>query len=259
MTDASISARKLDLGRVVRDTIAVLKKQAPLMFGASALLYLPVYLGSVLYTQSMMKASTSGDPTAALHVAASPFYWLLVLLGIFLGSFMYGFQLSLSIGELEGRPPTGQEAIQVGLKRCLPVFAASILFGLGVALGAVLLIVPGIILGIMWSVTLPAIVERGEVFAGFGHSRNLTRGNRWRIFGLLVATVIVMGVVQSILTALAGGSIVNTGQPPLTALVVIAIYSAAVAAIFMALLGALYVQLRELKGGGGESVAQVFS
>jgi hypothetical protein len=264
MTDTSTVQRKLDLARVLRDTFGIIKRQAALLFGLTFVLYLLPTAATTIYAVNISGKASSGDPEAALALFASPVYWVLLLLSILLGSFVYGYQLWIAISDLEGRTPTLQEALQVGLKRCLPILGAIALFGLGVGFGILLLIVPGIILGLMWAVTLPAVVERGGVFASFGRSRTLTRGNRWRIFGLFLALVIVAGVVQAILTGIVGaGATANgggaAGGATIFAMVVISLYSWLMAVVFTVLLGALYVQLRELKGGGGESVAQVFS
>jgi hypothetical protein len=174
---------------------------------------------------------------------------------------LYGFQLSIAISELEGRTLTAREGLQIGLKRCLALFAATLLVALGTSLGMIFLLVPGIILAVVWAVTLPAVVVRGGVLAGLQDSRDLTRGNRWRIFGLAVATFVVMLVVQGILGALFGGFNTNNNLSVMTAVgsLVLSAYSLAASVVLTAGSGALYVQLRELKGGGGESVAQVFS
>lgn len=257
MTDTALVPRKLDLARVLRDTFGIVKRQAALLFGPTFVLYLLPTLATTFYAQSISKTAASGDATAALAPVASPAYGGLLVVGVLLGCFVYGYQLWIAISDLEGRTPTVQEALQVGLKRCLPILGASILFGLGVGFGVLLIIVPGIILGIMWAVTLPAVVDRGGVFASFGQSRSLTRGNRWRIFGLFLVSVILTAIVQGILTAVVGAT--GTGTPSVFALLVIGVFSWLITIIFTVMLAALYVQLRELKGGGGESVAQVFS
>ena len=53
----------------------------------------------------------------------------------------------------------------------LPLIAVSILAGLGIAIGLVLLIVPGLILVTFWSVVAPVtVLERPGVFAAFSRS-----------------------------------------------------------------------------------------
>ena len=62
-----------------------------------------------------------------------------------------------------------------------PLLAVSVLFGIGVGIGFVLLIIPGLVLLVIWSVVAPVtVLERPGVFAAFGRSRELVRGNGWK-------------------------------------------------------------------------------
>lgn len=83
------------------------------------------------------------------------------------------------------------------LKRVKPqiwaIAGASILAALGVMVGLVLLIVPGLILLTWWSVILPVIVlERRGVLESFGRSRELVRGRGWSVFWVIVKTVLIL-------------------------------------------------------------------
>jgi hypothetical protein len=80
------------------------------------------------------------------------------------------------------------------------VAGASILAGIGIAIGLVLLIVPGLWLITIWAVIIPAIViERAGVLASFGRSRQLVRGHGWHVFGTLVLVFIIQIVVDIVL------------------------------------------------------------
>src|SRR5436190_13854730 len=69
----------------------------------------------------------------------------------------------------------------------LRLMAVSILTALGVAIGFALLIIPGLILLVLWSVVAPvSVLERPGVFAAFGRSRQLVSGNGWAVFGVIV-------------------------------------------------------------------------
>lgn len=87
-----------------------------------------------------------------------------------------------------------------------PLATVSILFGLGVAVGFILLIVPGLILMVMWCVVAPVtVLERPGVFAAFGRSRELVRGNGWNVFGVIVLVFLSVLVVSVAAGLLAGG------------------------------------------------------
>jgi hypothetical protein len=93
-----------------------------------------------------------------------------------------------------------------------PLAAVSILVGLGVAVGFILLIIPGLILMVIWSVVAPVtVLERPGVFAAFGRSRELVRGNGWNVFGVIVV-VFLSVVVVSVAAGLLAGSLGSVGR-----------------------------------------------
>jgi hypothetical protein len=82
------------------------------------------------------------------------------------------------------------------------VAVASLLAGLGIVLGLILLIVPGLFLLTIWAVIVPVIVlERTGVGASFGRSRQLVSGYGWNVFGTLV-TVFLLLIVADIVISL---------------------------------------------------------
>jgi lipid-A-disaccharide synthase-like uncharacterized protein len=79
-----------------------------------------------------------------------------------------------------------------------PLLAVSILFGIAVGIGFVLLIIPGLILMVIWSVVAPVtVLERPGVFAAFGRSRELVRGNGWAVFGVIAFVFLAVLVVST--------------------------------------------------------------
>jgi hypothetical protein len=78
-----------------------------------------------------------------------------------------------------------------------PLVAVSILFGLALAVGFILLIIPGLIMMVIWSVVAPVtVLERPGPFAAFGRSRELVRGNGWQVFGVIVLVFVAVAVVS---------------------------------------------------------------
>lgn len=73
------------------------------------------------------------------------------------------------------------------------VAVAGILAGLAIAVGLLLLIVPGLYLMTIWSVLIPVIVlERRAVMEAFGRSRELVSGNGWNVFGVIVISFLIL-------------------------------------------------------------------
>jgi hypothetical protein len=99
----------------------------------------------------------------------------------------------LSLGETYERVRPQLPAIIVG----------GLLAGLGIALGLVLLIVPGLILLTWWIVLIPVIVlEERSAGEAFGRSRELVRGHAWSVFGVIVLTILVVIAFNIVLSLL---------------------------------------------------------
>jgi len=93
-----------------------------------------------------------------------------------------------------------------------PLAAVSVLFGIGVGIGFVFLIVPGLILLVIWSVVAPVtVLERPGVFAAFGRSRQLVHGNGWNVFAVIVV-VFLSVLVVSVGVGLLAGSLGSVGR-----------------------------------------------
>jgi hypothetical protein len=93
-----------------------------------------------------------------------------------------------------------------------------IMAGIAIAIGFVLLIVPGLILITIWAVIGPAIVveDRGAVEA-FSRSRELVRGNGWNVFGAIILAFLII-VAVSIVASLIGAALGDAGQVILQAI-----------------------------------------
>jgi hypothetical protein len=118
----------------------------------------------------------------------------------------------------------------------VPVAVASILFGLAVAVGLVLIVVPGLIALTFWCLIVPCIVIGGAgMFQSFGQSYRTVRGYAWNVFGTLVlvfllyiALGIVVGLILSVLPVFlrnfVSTVVIGTLVAPFLALVVTLIY-----------------------------------
>ena len=116
------------------------------------------------------------------------------------------------------------------------LIGAGILAGLGIALGIVLLIVPGLILLTWWCLIAPVIVLEGKrIGESFSRSRELVRGHGWTVFGIVIlsvlASAIAGGVIQSIFSFLGpflrywiGGTIANAIVDPFLAVALTLMY-----------------------------------
>ena len=126
----------------------------------------------------------------------------------------------------------------------LPLIAVSILAGIAISIGFVLLIIPGLYLVTIWAVIAPVVVlERPGVFAAFGRSRRLVKGDGWQVFGVIVLFFVIyicIGIVLTVLGALFG----DVGQ------VVFGYIGSVITAPLVALAASvLYFELKERREG----------
>jgi len=94
----------------------------------------------------------------------------------------------------------------------MPLIGVAILGGIGIGIGFVLCIVPGLFLLTFWSVVAPVtVIERPGVFSAFGRSWELVRGYAWAVFGTIVL-VFLLVVAASIAAALIGVVLGDAGR-----------------------------------------------
>src|SRR3954447_17295662 len=126
-----------------------------------------------------------------------------------------------------------------------PLIGAGILSGLGIGIGRLALIAPGLYLLTIWAVIAPVIVvERSGVLAAFGRSRELVRGNGWPAFW-----VIAVGFLISLAGGILFGAIADAlSNGPIVRIVFSALASTVTAPIAALIAGVLYYRLRAIGG-----------
>ena len=143
-----------------------------------------------------------------------------------------------------------------GLKRFVHLIFIGILCGIGVVLGTMLFVVPGLILMCMCYVSAPVcVVERLGAVDSITRSAQLTKGYRMKIFGLILVFIIIIFVATRIWFKLFLGT--STGQIiNFILLQVIVLIPFALANIMPSV---IYFELRRVKEGVAvDSLANVF-
>ena len=80
------------------------------------------------------------------------------------------------------------------------VLVAGILAAIGIIVGLILVIVPGLVLMTWWAVIIPAIVlENRSAGESFSRSRDLVRGYGWGVFGVIVLMILLLIGFQIVL------------------------------------------------------------
>jgi hypothetical protein len=196
---------QFSIGRVIGDSLGVYARNF-VGFTALALVIGIVSLLFQLLVFVPMMVSASQD--------ATQMNWGLVFLGSVVPMIVNALtQATIIYGtfqDLRGQKASIGDCITRGLSSIVPVIIGSILLGLGIGIGFMLIIVPGLILAVMWWVYVPAIVvESKGIIGAFGRSRELTRGRRWHVLGL----ILIVGIIVLIISFAIGKALQDpTGQ-----------------------------------------------
>jgi hypothetical protein len=177
-----------------------------------------------------------------------------VLAGMILNAIGQAVILFGAFQQLRGQPAYMGEALQRGLARFFPILGFGILYTLGITLGAMLLIVPGLMLFVRWSLGVPACVVEGlGPSASMKRSAELTKGHRWQIFGITCLLFIGSALVNKLVTMVLGpAGIVVAAFGSL-------VWTAVWAAYWNCVLIMIYHELRVAKEGvDTEQIVSVF-
>src|SRR4051812_5783826 len=229
--------QKIDVGNVLRQTFEVYRDQFTLLVPAALILFLPVALLTGL-------VQSGGGVVAALAASA---------IGIIATYWFQGAVVEAVRDIIDGRRDYDLGSLFRSVTPVLgTLIIAGILAGIAIAIGFILLILPGLFLLTIWAVIAPVIVvERTGAIDSFGRSRNLVKGNGWEVFGvilILLLITIVIGIVFQALFLAISDSFVGYFIGSLVERVLVAPLSAIAAAV-------LYFQLKGTRGEAVESYA----
>ena len=126
----------------------------------------------------------------------------------FVGGFIaivgQGVGIALVANHLDGLDPTPENSLGV---RLIVLLVSALIGGIGVILGLIVLVIPGVYLWVRLYLAPPAVIvgDCGPVEA-LGESWSRTAGNTVTVFGVALAVVIIgVGASAVVLLALSGG------------------------------------------------------
>jgi MFS family permease len=231
------------VGDVLADSLRLFLARAVPFIGLSIIAFAPTFILGLFVSGAAASSSTAllGFITVIVRLACSSLANAAIIYGV--------------VQELRGRGFTFSDSLRIGFGRLGPVIGLSLLVGVLVTLAAILLVVPGIIVWTIYAVVVPVcVVETLGPTASMSRSAFLTKGNRWRIFGVFALIFIASIVVGGIVGGLAG----LTGGLRLVQVATFAI-EAIIGAFNAVVVGVLYYQLRVAREGADiEKIAAVF-
>jgi len=179
---------RLDVGGVIRRVLDIYVDQASVLMPAAAVVFV---ISGILST---------------VLIAANPALALVALIISVVASTLFtGMVVELVADIQDGRRDATPGQL---LRAVVPVLGQLILVGIvagiGIVIGFVLIVIPGLILLTIWSVAAPVVVlERPGVFAALGRSRELVRGNGWQVFGVILVLYVFVIVISFIIEGVA--------------------------------------------------------
>jgi hypothetical protein len=220
--------RRLSVGETLSEVFAIYRAQAGALLPIAFWLFLIV---------AIVNGLTEGDLSL---------FWVSLVVGLAVGTLYQGTVVELVRDVQDGRRDSSVGDL---MRSALPVLgtlvAAGILAGLGIGIGFVLLVVPGLYLATIWAVIAPAIVvERRGVFAAFRRSRELVRGHGWPVFGTIVVAYLIAFVVEIVFVLIADG----IAEGAIVRVVFSALASTITAPIGALVAAVLYFRLLSIKG-----------
>ncbi len=222
--------RRLEVGAVVRRVFDIYVDQAPVLMPVAAVVFV---ISGVL--AEVLEASGPGLALLAL------------LIKLVATTLFTGMVVRLVADVQDGRRDSSPTEL---LNAATPVLGKLILVGLaagiGVVVGLVAFLIPGLILITVWFVAAPVVVlERPPGLQALRRSRELVRGNGWPVFGVLAVLFLAVGVVaQGIIVAAAAAS-------PAAGLVVSVVVGVLIAPLAALPAAVCYFELRGLAAERG--------
>lgn len=254
----------MSIGRVLNTAFGAIFGNLFVMLGI-AFLFAGLPRGIVTFFQQSAQAQIgSGIVTPAQFLIIS-----MAGLGVTLvfAIFAQGALTRATVMASDGETARLGDVLGTAARRFLPMVGLAIVSGLAFLAATLLLIVPGIILATVWYLAAPLVVaEREGVFASLARSADLTRGDRWNIFLVMLITVGFLLVVFMLTTVLTGMGIaigLRSGGLSSIALpmaIISSISTTLQVLLTAAIPTAVYVELRQLKEGPeAQGLVEVFA
>jgi hypothetical protein len=238
------AANEFRVSRVLNRAASIVWRNFPRLFVIVAVAELP----------SLLLSDTTRSPivdTNQLALAISGFVLAVVLNQLSQAILVYG-----AFQDMRGQPVSLIESIRAGLRRLLPVIGLAVLGSILAVAGLAVLVVPGLIVLTAWFVATPVcVVERLGPWRSLDRSARLTKGYRWKIFGLLVSLILIAGLGATLIEFLVSAVAPNSLLVSIGSLVWDATWTASSAIVGVV----AYRDLRVAKEGiDTEQIAAVF-
>jgi hypothetical protein len=178
--DGALS-HKIDVRRVIRRVFAIYAQRATVVITFTAVIFLITGVLDTLLRRSLNR------PASLLTLPIS----------IVSEAVVSGLLVAVVADIQNGRGDADVRRLWVSVKPAVgKLMLVDFVAGFGEVIALFLLVVPGLILFTIWSVFAPVVVlERPPGLKALGRSRDLVRGNGWRVFLVILVLVLVWPVL----------------------------------------------------------------
>lgn len=256
--DAPPVRERLSIGSILGRALDVMKNNLFVLIGIALIAVVPPFVLQLLIMGGAA-ADMVMDPMygpAEPSMTYSVLSFLVSLLDLLLGLMLQGAVAVCVYRYLQGSKATIGSSISAVMPNLVALVIAAIIMGVAVALGFLLLIIPGVLLLLVFFVTVPAcVVERIGPIQSLQRSIALTKGYRVEIFLLIIILcliIIVATFVVGLILALITQNVFIVAIGTVIAYMLTYIFSCVAGAI-------VYADLRMRKDGIGlDRLVQVF-
>ena len=248
------------VGDILKTSVAVYFNNLPAFLPLSLIAFAPSFAVVFFVDSSTLNNPFVLDPTVQIVLNAE--YWAFMMAGM-RESFVdllcaIWLQAGLAFGvvrHLRGGDPGFLETFLQSLRMLFPAVLVAVVVAIATGIGILLLIVPGVIIGLVLWVAVPAAVVERSGLRALGRSAQLTNGYKGQIFGLALILLILQMVAVSVVVMV--WSTVMTES--VIGFVVVQLCGVVLSGIWATAVSVTYHDLRVLREGvDTRLVSQVF-
>ncbi len=226
--------RPLQVGEILDASVKVYLKNARVLIGLAAMVVVPIQILSAVILLNTVSNGTeipttlpkfgvrSTGTTTALHPAATIGSTFTVEILGGLASLLVTAACVKAVSDTYLDQSTSIGAsLRFALRRLGALVWMDILLGLGLVLGFIALIIPGIWLYAAWAIATPALLIDGKRgTAALGRSRRLVRGRWWPTAAILLVSTLLASIVSGAFSAVLIAFLLSSGHSEATRVVV---------------------------------------
>jgi hypothetical protein len=173
------------------------------------LTFISAFIGGVVFAPETETVTVFGESVETVSARSFGAAMIVLFVGTVIGVIINAvLQAAIMRGAAQGSIGDRVDidaSYKWGFARFGSVLLISILVGLAVLGGLILLIIPGLIFMVMFAVAIPAlVVENLRGTDAMSRSWNLVKGHFWHAVGVIILAAIITAVVGGIIGAIGG-------------------------------------------------------